>query len=645
MAMKEKQALYRYMKYCLSIYLIFIFGTLIYGNGKHIVAGGLLFAAGLIGLKINLYLKSKPLNWSVVYHLIYLLPLNAVILLYVVEYINNNVSNLSLIYMCGNLTIYLLISLIIYLLMRNIRTTALVSGIAAFIYGTANYYVTQFRGSPIVPADFYVLNTARTVLENYHYTITWNMVSTFLILLFWITIVFLITSSCKKIAKSKVLIATFPAAVLLGSILGFQFYTPNLDLWDLNNNVKNYGVAISLLSNIKRMNVRPPEGYSYEKLAQLVKQYDAKEKNEFTPNIIVVMNESFSDLNVLGGKLDNNIYMPYYNSLSENTIKGKVFVSVLGGGTSNTEYEFLTGNSMAFVPGTIPYQQFVVNKSPSLVTALKEQGYLATAIHPYYRDGYSRSRVYPYLGFDNFIDVESFKTPELARDIYVSDEESYEKIIEVIEDNKESGQPQFIFNITMQNHGGYLTGFYGDNAVRIPGYEKEFPDAEEFLSLIKESDTAFKTLIDYFSNIQEPTVLLMFGDHQPNLDQKFYQAMMGKTAEELSFEEYQRKFETPFFIWANYDIGAADNVLASPNYLSSILFRTAGISTTPYQNFLLELWKKIPAMNINGYLDKNGMWHGYAEDNEWKQILDQYWTIQYNNMFSKKKCEEWFATR
>ena len=164
----------------------------------------------------------------------------------------------------------------------------------------------------------------------------------------------------------------------------------------------------------------------------------------------------------------------------------------------------------------------------------------------------------------------------------------------------------------MQNHGGYLTGFYGDNAVRIPGYEKEFPDAEEFLSLIKESDTAFKTLIDYFSNIQEPTVLLMFGDHQPNLDQKFYQAMMGKTAEELSFEEYQRKFETPFFIWANYDIGAADNVLASPNYLSSILFRTAGISTTPYQNFLLELWKKIPAMNINGYLDKNGMWHGYA---------------------------------
>ena len=120
---------------------------------------------------------------------------------------------------------------------------------------------------------------------------------------------------------------------------------------------------------------------------------------------------------------------------------------------------------------------------------------------------------------------------------------------------------------------------------------------------------------------------------------------MGKTAEELPFEEYQRKFETPFFIWANYDIGAADNVLASPNYLSSILFRTAGISTTPYQNFLLELWKKIPAMNINGYLDKNGMWHGYAEDNEWKQILDQYWTIQYNNMFSKKKCEEWFATR
>lgn len=155
---------------------------------------------------------------------------------------------------------------------------------------------------------------------------------------------------------------------------------------------------------------------------------------------------------------------------------------------------------MAFLQGSIPYQQYITrNGTYSIAQILKTRGYHTTAIHPYDKRGYNRAQVYPKIGFETFLDVSDFENAELIRDRYISDRDSYKKVIEEFEKIRQSGQPAFIFNVTMQNHSGYDAGCFTENAVRIPGHEGEFPNAEEYLTLIRESDVAIPMLIDYFS--------------------------------------------------------------------------------------------------------------------------------------------------
>lgn len=112
------------------------------------------------------------------------------------------------------------------------------------------------------------------------------------------------------------------------------------------------------------------------------------------------MNESFADFRVIGNLETNQEVMPFYDSLTENTTKGYALSSVFGAKTPDSEWEFLTGNSMAFLPaGSVPYQQYVSEKNAySLVDNLKQQDYTCVAMHPYYATGWSRDKVYPGIG-------------------------------------------------------------------------------------------------------------------------------------------------------------------------------------------------------------------------------------------------------
>jgi len=140
------------------------------------------------------------------------------------------------------------------------------------------------------------------------------------------------------------------------------------------------------------------------------------EENDSSPNIIVIMDEAFSDLGVIGGFETNKDYMPFINSLigQENVIEGNVYVSTIGTGTSNTEFEFLTGNTMGFLPaGSNAYQLYVNDVQPGLTSTLKSQNYSATAFHTYYRTSWNREQVYEDMGFDEFISLETLAGEEL----------------------------------------------------------------------------------------------------------------------------------------------------------------------------------------------------------------------------------------
>ena len=167
----------------------------------------------------------------------------------------------------------------------------------------------------------------------------------------------------------------------------------------------------------------------------------------------------------------------------------------------------------------------------------------------------------------------------------------------------------------------------------------------QYLSLQKESDDALKYLIEYFEDYEEPTIIIMFGDHYPDLPDSFTEWITGKKYEDSTLEEQQQYFATPFFIWANYDIPEEEGILTSTNYLSTLLLEQTGLQMTPYNYYLQDLRKKMPALNHLGYMDEQGTYTSWDEiDEEYETLELQYEAVQYNELAeSSRRVDRFFS--
>lgn len=83
-----------------------------------------------------------------------------------------------------------------------------------------------------------------------------------------------------------------------------------------------------------------------------------------------------------------------------------------------------------------------------------------------------------------------------------------------------------------------------------------YSQAEEYFTLIRESDKALRELLDYFDQEQEPVVVCMFGDHYPKVEEELYDALEN-SSQGTQVEKTAREYQVPFMIYANYDIGRA----------------------------------------------------------------------------------------
>ena len=343
--------------------------------------------------------------------------------------------------------------------------------------------------------------------------------------------------------------------------------------------------------------------------------------------MILILNESFSDLRVLGNLELSEENLPFFYGLKENTIKGYVNVSVLGGKTANSEFEVLTGCSMGLLPPDyIPYQQCINRPLPSLVSNMEDLGYASYSIHPESKSNWHRGFVYDYLGFDHSLWIEDFEGAETIHH-GVSDLETYKRVEEIFE-NRSAGERLFIFDLTKQNHGGYTEE---DEDRPITALNTSSTEADLFLSLISYSDQAFKQLVTYFEQQEEPIIICMFGDHQPNITQSsFYTDIFSQTEGITQQDQILNKYKTPFIIWANYDIPEMDGLDISINYLSPLLLKIAGIPCSPYFSFLQQYMEKYPIITVNTYQDSNGNYHDWTNDDS---ELTEYKILQYYYLF------------
>lgn len=591
----------------------------------------------------------------------------------------------------ANYMIYLVFYLFFYLITGRYHMVGLIVNISLYVWSLLNYFIELFRGSPFVPLDVLSFGTGLSVSDGYTYELSWKLIlGSIMFFLIYLVNKKSVNIKPKKL-KFKLLAKLAPAAYIAVVVISLFFtdYAANLgykpDFWDQSRGYHRTGSFFNFCLNTKYLIIRKPSDYNAANVSDYVAEtlkdagVDPDDhtvstnlltgQNDYTanadgtmPNIICIMNESLSDPGALGNLETNEDYMPFIHSLTENTIKGSLSMPVFGAGTSNSEFEFLSGDSISFLPtGCNVYQSYVKDTVPSLVSTLGALGYSRTAFHPYYGEGWNRRNVYPLLGFENYISIEDFVDQDILdtykqnNDVteyemllnerypdrnmllrrFVSDSYDY-SMVENMYENRDTSKPFFLFNVTMQNHGGYAMSYTNfSQEIYVTNMNGIYPKANRYLSLVKRSDEAFQELVGYFSNVSEPTIICMFGDHLPSIEDGFYEELFGTSLDQLTTEQQQLRYTTPFVIWANYDIPEATLNQISANYLSTLVLQTAGLPLTQYNRYLASLYQKLPIINTVGYVDADNNYYTHSESSKYDDLLYQYHCLVYNSLIDR----------
>lgn len=555
-------------------------------------------------------------------------------------------------YLGVNLLIYYLLFLMIFLLVGRGNISVLLYGFIVIVLTMVNYYVLAFRGTPFMILDILSAGTAMEVTEGYNFGLSVMMSLRLLALVVYLS--FQMTFQTIRLGKNtrKNLCIRFGVFALLlcfslsGGLKIAQAET--ISMWDTINDYREKGYLYSLICETRYIVIEEPENYSPESAVQIAEEAEGsfREDSSAAPktvpeNLIIVMNESFTDFGGIDSIATSEEMLPYWKSLSQRTSSGYLHVPSYGGGTADSEYEVLTGNTKQFLPASsIAYQLYIQKEEYGLADILKSQGYSATAIHPFLARGWNRPSVYSNMGFDRFISMDTWEEEFDKLRNYATDLAAYEKIIKLYNE-KEPGEKMFQFCVTMQNHGGYgpekANGYEPEITL---SYDTEYPTAEMFLSLIQHSDEDLEKLISYFEKVEEPTMIVMFGDHWPNMDWGFLNEIFGKDFASLDPIEYQRIRQTPYIIWTNYPSEIIHQDM-SANYFGSYILQQAGLELSTYNKFLLQLKEKLPVIGSGMVKDAQDNW--YALDSlpsEYQELIDQYRILQYNNISDRKNRDE-----
>ncbi len=595
-------------------------------------------------------------------------------LLVIAESVTGNLLRLTPAGLILNAAVYYLLYLGLLALFGSTKYAWPVLTLLIYVLATAEYFVISFRERPIMIWDVLALRTALTVSANYNFAVTPRLAVTFLLAvcagaLSW---KFPLMFRGPRIGA----VALWAACSTAFAALLFCVLSPALKLdvhmWDPIVSFEKEGFLLSTVLSLKTPFPDKPAGYSKEAAEALLAETETESgphgKTEHggsaedmgsgrtvPENVICIMNESFSDLRLYNGLTDGRSFgtdeefLTFFDSLdgSKNVQKGRLYVPVFGAMTANSEYEFLTGNACAFVPqGSIPYQFYTREGDDSLARIFGENGYRTVAMHPFPGYNWNRTEAYADLGFDEFLDAEYYGEAAdgagsgLLRG-YMSDRADYDGIIRLIRE-KGPGEKLFVFNVTMQNHGGYEVGGL-DATVHVTELngkpcEGQYPKADQYLTLMRISDEALKYLLDFCSTLEEPTMVVLFGDHQPSVETPFFEALYGSRWSEVPDRLKLNSFVTPYLIWTNYDREAEDAGEMSAFMLGNVVLGEAGIEPDGFRMQLERVRERYAAVHAMGVLDRNGRFDGvFGTDMDLLPELHDFRLLQYYRMFERRQ--------
>ncbi len=575
---------------------------------------------------------------------------------------NPNLTSFNLTGMLMEIVICLLVLVFMHFVFQRCSVGAALGVVLLFFLGLVEYFVVEFRGEPLMASDVFAVGTAAAVGTSYTYRITASCI--YAIALGMVTsTMFAFMPEHQKATRLRALRVICNCLVALMIVAGSALTLVNVDLVDtfgvsvsgwkpLNSYYRN-GFLTSFVVGAQSIIPDQPEGYSTEAAEEIIATYAAAydertaeddsysqasaQFEEIQPSVVVIMDETFADLSIY-----ENLHAGYegpewYSSFDEAYLKGALYVSAFGGGTCNSEFEFLTGSSMAyFGSGVYPYMVYDLSEAPSIARQFQELGYTTTAIHPNRAANWNRDVVYPKLGFDTYLDIDSFDGSETLCG-RVTDAETFDLIVELLES---SDEPQFIFDVTMQNHSPYNTGLIPEQDLTqyyVDGTNN--PELDEYLARIDASDEALEEFVEILSKLERPVVLVYFGDHQPSLARKYNNSIFADEEDTVAHE--QRRYQTCYMVWANYDIAGAQDLLSSQtsatsvNYLAAQVLELIGAPLTDYQKCALEIREGMPLINLAGYADAYRGWvtSSSSSSSAADDLYNDLWMAQYYMFF------------
>lgn len=494
-----------------------------------------------------------------------------------------------------NQTTVFLLNYLIFLMITSIafffKKTRMVYGIISTIlmgFYMASGVITGFRGTPLIWADMFSFKEGLAIAGNY---LNLNILKYAVIALVIIIaiLVFLWFSERYK-SRNKVInpygFIIFPLSIFaVGAFYGNAKGSIEVYRWDLPVSYERNGFMYSFLDTAAGFKVKEPSDYnkaSIEKIKNDIIEESQLASNDTKmasampakfPNIIIVQLESFMDLHRINGLTFKEDPIPTFRKIASESTNGFLKVPTYGGGTVRSEFEVLTGLSTDYLPvGEIPNNN-ILKKQPveSLAYILHDYGYGTNVIHNYEGNFYNRDTVYPNLGFDKYISMEYMDKPNNQSWQYPEDVLNIKPIEDIISNNE---KPQFIYNVTVESHGGYSSSDFENYTVDGNLDQEEKNELQCYIDKLRGVDEYIKELLDYVESSGEPTVIAMFGDHLPSLK---------IINDDESVLKDGNKYLADFFIWDNIGLPKENINMEAEEFTTYILEKlnmVAGVMPT-----------------------------------------------------------------
>lgn len=454
-------------------------------------------------------------------------------------------------------------------------------------FGVTNGIILSNRVTPFTATDLTLADLGLGMISKYLSPFTTTLIAILLgVVVLGIIVLFFKGPKYKEKLnyKKNILIITSVWAFLFLSTkvaLGFNIIASYFG--NIAFAYEDYGFPYCFSNTLLNTGIDKPRDYSEEKIASISDLISSNnlnnklgnnnillaskdgglnnETNSDKPNIVMVQLESFFDPTLVKYLQFSQDPVPNFRKLKENFSSGYLTVPSVGAGTANTEFEVLTGMSLQFFgPGEYPYKTILKESTAESVNYdLKELGYSTHAIHNNKGTFYGRNSVFSQLGFDTFtsleyMNVEEYTPKDWAKDFYLTDE-----ILKCFNSTEGS---DFVYTISVQAHGDYPSEPILENPqIKVSGLPDEATTNSftYYINQVYEVDQFIGELVETLSNIDEDTVLVLFGDHLPTL---------GFKDEDLVNNSI---FQTEYVVWSNFDMEKNDQDLTAYQLTSSVL--------------------------------------------------------------------------